>query len=195
MVYFLDVLANLALNIAGFTGLTDPHQILIAVVLGTAAVLWNSTLVPRWAMTAFFAIMGLATLVAIYALVLGRQSSCIYSYDPARPVFADSLERKLAWPEVRRLDCPTLWVARNELYYRGKYCFFTPVAFSYFGNDETCDPAIERTGTAVGDENANLIHRMERRKGCASPMDSCRRLGNVGSSRLVLSRQTTREDR
>ena len=54
MVYFLDTGVNLLLNLAGFTGLGDPHQILIAVVLGTAAVLWNSTLVPKWALGAFF---------------------------------------------------------------------------------------------------------------------------------------------
>ena len=40
MVYFLDAGVNLLLNMAGLTGLTDPHQILIAVVLASAAVLF-----------------------------------------------------------------------------------------------------------------------------------------------------------
>ena len=90
------------------------------------------------------------------------------------------------------LDCPTLWVARNELYYRSNYCFFTPIGFSYFGNDATCDPAVERPRTEIGDENAKLILRMETRKACASPMDSCRGLGKARSSKLDLKRSTTK---
>lgn len=194
MVYFLDTGVNLMLNIAGFTGLTDPHQILIAVVLGTAAVLWNSTLVPRWALTVFFSLMTLASAVAVYALALGRQPTCVYAYDETKPVFADSLTRKLTWPEVRNLDCPTLWVARNEMYYRGKYCFFTPIAFSYFGNDATCDPDIDGPQTPIGQDNATIIARMEKRKNCPAPLDSCKKLGKVSASRIELKRQTAKEE-
>ena len=194
MVYFLDTGVNLLLNLAGFTGLGDPHQILIAVVLGTAAVLWNSTLVPKWALGAFFSIMGLASCVAIYALALGRQPTCVYAYDPAKPVIADSLDRKLGWDEVRRLDCPTLWVARNEMYLRSKYCFFTPIGYSYFGNDATCDPGIEKPMTVIGEENAKIIGRLEARKGCATPMDSCKKLGKVAASKLDIKRSTLKEE-
>jgi YARHG domain len=193
MVYFLDTAVNLALNIAGFSGLGDPHQILIAVVLGTAAVLWNSSLVPKWALSAFFSIMAVASAVAIYALALGRHPTCIYQYDDAKPVFTDSLTRKLGWTEVRNLDCPTLWVARNELYYRSNYCFFTPISYSYFGNDAKCDPEIEDVSTPIGVENARIISRMEKRKGCPAPMDSCKKLGKVGSSKADLGRTTLKE--
>lgn len=195
MVYFLDTAVNLALNVAGFTGLADPHQILIAVVLGTAAVLWNSTLLPRWVMTAFFALMFLASAVAIYALALGRQPMCVFAYDTAKPVIPDSLERKLGWDEVRKLDCATLWVARNEMYLRSNYCFFTPIGYSYFGNDATCDPNIEKPATAIGEENAKIIGRMEARKGCPAPLDNCRKLAGVKSTRAVLNRSTAREER
>jgi hypothetical protein len=193
MVYFLDAGVNLLLNIAGFSGLADPHQILIAVVLGTAAVLWNSSLVPRWALTSFFTLMFVASTVAIYALALGRQPSCIYAYDDTKPVFPDGLERKLTWEEVRPLDCPTLWVARNEIYYRSNYCFFTPTGYSYFGNDAKCDAGIEKPQTVIGEENAKIISRMEARKNCPNPMDSCKKLGNVKSSRLLLGRPTAIE--
>ncbi len=195
MVYFLDSIVNLALNAAGFTGLNDPHQILIAVVLGTAAVLWNSTLVPKWALVAFFTLMVLASCVAIYALALGRQPTCIYNYDASKPVIADSLERKLSWDEVRKMDCSTLWVARNEMYLRSNYCFFTPLGYSYFGNDATCDPNVEKPFTAVGEENAKIIGRMEVRKACPAPMDSCKKLGSVVASHLDLKRSTVKEER
>jgi hypothetical protein len=193
MVYFLDSVVNLALNAAGFTGLNDPHQILIAVVLGTAAVLWNSTLVPKWALASFFTLMLLASSVAIYALALGRQPTCVYNYDSSKPVIADSLERKMTWDEVRKMDCPTLWVARNEMYLRSNYCFFTPLGYSYFGNDATCDPNVEKPSSAIGEENAKIIGRMEARKACPSPMDSCKKLGNVVSSHLDLKRSTLKE--
>jgi YARHG domain len=193
MVYFLDSVVNLALNAAGFTGLNDPHQILIAVVLGTAAVLWNSTLVPKWALASFFTLMLLASSVAIYALALGRQPTCVYNYDSSKPVIADSLERKMTWDEVRKMDCPTLWVARNEMYLRSNYCFFTPLGYSYFGNDATCDPNVEKPSSAVGEENAKIIGRMEARKACPSPMDSCKKLGSVVSSHLDLKRSTLKE--
>ena len=126
-------------------------------------------------------------------LALGRQPPCLYSYDDTKPVIADSLTRKLAWAEVRSLDCPTLWVARNELYYRSNYCFFTPIAYSYFGNDAKCDPASEDPGTPTGIDNAKLIKRMEARKSCPQPLDSCRKLGKVAASRLVISRPTRDE--
>ena len=193
MVYFLDTGVNLALNVAGFTGLGDPFQILIAVVLGTAAVLWNSTLLPRWVMTAFFALMFMASAVAVYALALGRQPTCIFAYDASKPVLPDSLERKLTWEEVRRLDCPALWVARNEMYFRSNYCFFTPIGYSYFGNDVTCDPAVEKPKTEIGEDNAKIIARMEARKGCPSPMNSCMKLSNVSSTRRDIGRRTLRE--
>lgn len=194
MVYFLDSAVNLALNVAGFTGLGDPHQILIAVVLGTAAVLWNSSLVPKWALGAFFSIMALASAVAIYALALGRQPTCIYAYDADKPIIADSSDRKLTWQEVRSMDCPTLWVARNEIYRRSNYCFFTPIGYSYFGNEATCDPNIDNPATAIGNDNAQVIARMSARKGCPSPMDSCRKLSRVSSSKLILDRATVKED-
>ncbi len=193
MVYFLDTGVNLMLNLAGFSGLGDPHQILIAVVLGTAAVLWNSSLVPKWALGAFFSLMMLASCVAIYALALGRQPTCVYAYDASKPVVADSLTRKLTWEELRKMDCPTLWVARNELYARSNYCFFTPIGYSYFGNDATCDPTIENPNTPIGVENARAIGRMSARKGCAAPMDSCKKLGRVTSSKLELDRRTVKE--
>lgn len=193
MVYFLDTAVNLALNVAGFTGLGDPHQILIAVVLGTAAVLWNSSLLPRWVLAAFFSLMFLSSVVAVYALALGRQPTCIYAYDASKPVIADSLTRKLTWEEVRRYDCPTLWVARNEMYVRSNYCFFTPIGYSYFGNDASCDPNVEKPSTEIGEENARIISRMEQRKGCITPLDSCRKLSRVSSSRLDLKRSTLKD--
>lgn len=195
MVYFLDTSVNLMLNLAGFTGLGDPYQILIAVVLGTAAVLWNSSLVPKWAMSAFFTLMLIASSVAVYALALGREPACVFAYDPQKPLIADGLERKLSWPDIRNFDCPTLWVARNELYYRSNYCFFTPTGHSYFANDSTCDPAVEKPSTSIGEDNAKIIQRMEARKGCPLPMNSCKKLANVSTSRLELSRQTVKEER
>ena len=193
MVYLLDRLVNIMLNLAGFAGLEDPHQVLIAVVLASGAVLWNQTLVPRWALTTFFALMAVASLVAVLAIAVGVQPTCIYAYNDAKPVFKDSHERKLSWQEIRTLDCPTLWVARNEIFYRSRYCFFTPIGFSYFDNDATCDPAVEKPDTGIGDENARIIQRMESRKACPAPINSCRKLGKVASSRLELKRTTTRD--
>lgn len=190
MVQFLDALVNLALNAAGFTGLADPHQIIIAIVIGTATVLWNSSLVPRWAMIAFFSLMGLAATIALYALLLGVRPTCIYVYDQRTPVLADSATRKLDWGEVRDLDCADLWVARNELYRRANYCFLTPIAVGYFENDASCDPAVEEPSGDVAKENIKLIQRVERRRGCPSPIDSCRRLGKSRASALKLSRPT-----
>jgi hypothetical protein len=137
--------------------------------------------------------MFLASIVAAYALLLDRQPTCVFAYDAEKPVIADSLDRKLSWDEVRKFDCPTLWVARNELYLRSNYCFFTPIGYSYFGNDATCDPSVEKPGTAIGEENARVIGRMEARKGCPAPLDSCRKLGKVSSSKLDLKRSTLKE--
>jgi hypothetical protein len=194
MIQFLDRTFNLLLNAAGFSGLSDPHQILIAVVIGTATVLWNSSLVPRWALMAFFSLMTLAVFVALYALLFGLRPTCIYVYEQSKPVFADSDTRKLSWSEVRNLDCATLWVARNELYYRSNYCFFTPIGYAYFDNDARCDPAIENPQTAVAAENAKLFRLMETRKGCPNPIASCRQLGGVKASRLRLNRPTAKEE-
>lgn len=190
MIYFLDAGVNMLLNIAGMTGLTSPHEIIIAVVLASAAVLWNSTLVPRWLMSVFFTLMVAAMGVALYALVLGRQPACLHVYNDQKPIIADSLDRKLTWAEVRSFDCPTLWVARNEMFYRSNYCFFTPVAFSYFRNDGTCDPAVEEPKTHTGIDNAKLIRRMETRRNCPAPIEACGKLGGVSASRLMLGRQT-----
>ena len=77
MVYFLDSGVNLLLNVAGFAGLESPHQVLIAIVLASGAVLWNQTLVPRWALTAFFTLMFIAATVVVFALVSGLQSTCV----------------------------------------------------------------------------------------------------------------------
>jgi hypothetical protein len=193
MVQFIDSLINLALNAAGFTGLTDPHQIIIAIVIGTATVLWNSSLVPRWAMIAFFSLMGLAATIALYALLLGVRPTCIYTYDARKPVFADSATRKLGWGEVRALDCADLWVARNEVYLRANYCFVTPIAVGYFDNDASCDPSVEEPAGEAVKDNVKLIQRVERRRGCPNPIDSCRRLGKSRASQLKLARPTIGE--
>ena len=48
--------------------------------------LWNQTLVPRWALTAFFTLMFIAATVAVFAVVSGLQSTCVYSYDEKKPI-------------------------------------------------------------------------------------------------------------
>ena len=80
------------------------------------------------------------------------------------------------------------------MFARSNYCFFTPIGYSYFGNDATCDPNVELPSTVTGQDNAKIFGRMEARKGCPIPMDSCKKLGKVAASRLDLKRSTLKEE-
>jgi YARHG domain len=108
-------------------------------------------------------------------------------------VAADSLTRKLSWEELRRIDCTTLWVARNKMYARSNACLSTPIGYWYFGKDATCDPTIESPNTPIDEENARAIGRMLARNRCVTPLDSCKKLGRVASSKLDLDRRTVKE--
>lgn len=194
MIYTLDTGVNLMLNAAGITGLGEPGQILVATILAAGAVAWNATRLPAWSLALAVLLISAAGAVAMYALLFGRQPTCLYAYESTKPVFSDTLDRRLSWQEVRPLDCASLWVARNEIYARSNYCFFTPVAHAYFSNDATCDPAVEQASTAIGNANIALIARMEQRKGCGRRGDMCHRLDSARSSRLDLTRPTSAND-
>ena len=79
-------------------------------------------------------------------------------------VFPGSSGRAIADYELESLTCQDLWVARNELYHRGGYCFKSRRGRNFFGNQGcyTKSPRFSRTER----NNVARIKRWEGRLGC-----------------------------
>jgi hypothetical protein len=89
---------------------------------------------------------------------------------PARrpaPVFADSGRRNLQEPELARLTCEQLWLARNEMFARNGYCFGTSAAQQVFGT-RGCTTSRQDILSAVEIQNMRLIKAVEDRKACGA---------------------------
>jgi hypothetical protein len=185
----MDLVMNGLLNIFEFLGIEHANQIIIFIMILAFGLMYKLSEMSKWIVGIFLVIMGISLATALYQIVYDARAQCIYAYDDSKPVFADSLTRKLEWEDIRKLNCPTLWVARNEIYHRSKYCFFTPRGFAYFeSGQKTCDFNVSNASTPIGNANVKLISSLERRKGCRSPPSSCRAFSRVPSSRLILSR-------
>lgn len=83
------------------------------------------------------------------------------------PVFADSSRRNLQEPELTRLTCEQLWLARNEMFARNGYCFGTSAAQQVFGT-RGCTTSRQDILSAVEIQNMRLIKAVEDRKACGA---------------------------
>ncbi len=92
-----------------------------------------------------------------------------FHFVPRRTIFPDSSQRPLTDADLAGLDCPNLWIARNEIFKRHGYCFSTPRGQDYFDNTgcTTPDPDIvKRLPTLTPVENIDRIILEESRRGC-----------------------------
>ena len=191
----MDFLMNLLLNVFEFLGVTHANQIIIFIVLMAIGIMYKIHEMARWVIGVFLVIMGVSLATAIYQIAFSARAQCVYAYDDSKPVFADSSDRALQWSEIRNLNCPSLWVARNEIFYKAGYCFFSPVGYSYFENGgRKCNHEVERPASDVAWKNIKSLHRLARRKGCRTPPTSCRDFSRVGSSKLIVSRPPLKAD-
>jgi hypothetical protein len=184
----MDFAMNILLNVFEFLGIDQANQIIIFIIIMGLVLAWQIREMSRLMITAFLVIMAGALVTAIYQIAFNAKAQCVFAYDDAKPVFADSLTRALGWNELLDKNCPTLWVARNEIYQRSGYCFFTPAGVAYFGSSDSCNPEIDDPASEIGMSNVKLISRMERRKGCPSPPSSCKDFGRVSASKLLIGR-------
>ena len=83
------------------------------------------------------------------------------------PVFADSGRRNLQEPELVRLTCEQLWLARNEMFARNGYCFGTPAAQQVFGT-RGCTTSRQDILSPVEIQNMRLMKAVEDRKACGA---------------------------
>lgn len=83
------------------------------------------------------------------------------------PVFADSARRNLQEPELTRLACEQLWLARNEMFARNGYCFGTSAAQQVFGT-RGCTTSRQDILSPVEIQNMRLIKAVEDRKACGA---------------------------
>jgi hypothetical protein len=185
----MDFAMNGLLNVFEFLGIENANQIIILVIILAFGLMYKLGEMAKWVVGIFMLIMAVSLITALYQIAFDARAQCIYAYDDAKPVFADSLQRPLGWNEMHDLNCPTLWVARNEIFYRSGYCFFTPMGYAYFeGEDRKCNHEIDEASTVIGNQNARSLGQLERRKGCVAPPSSCRDLSRVPASKLMLTR-------
>lgn len=83
------------------------------------------------------------------------------------PVFADSGRRSLQEPELVRLTCEQLWLARNEMFARNGYCFGTSAAQQVFGT-RGCTTSRQDILSPIEIQNMRLIKAVEDRKACSA---------------------------
>lgn len=186
---------NVLLNVFEFLGIEHANQIIILVMIVGFGLMYKLGEMAKWVVGVFLLLMGVALSTAIYQIVFDARAQCIYAYDNREPIFPDSLQRPLQWDEIRELNCPTLWVARNEIFYRSNYCFFTSMGYAYFENaDRTCNYEVDAASTDIGNQNARTLAQLSRRKGCVTPPSSCRDFSRVKSSRVVLTRGPLKVD-
>jgi hypothetical protein len=186
----MEFLMNLLLNIFEFLGIEQANQIIIFIIIMGMALIYKLGDLAKWVVGIFIAIMLVSLITAIYQIAFDARAQCVFAYDEDKPLFADSSSRLLSWAELREKNCPSLWVARNEIYHRANYCFYSPLGFAYFDNGEKkCDPQVEGVSGDIERRNIKLISRMERRKGCRVPPASCKEFSRVPSSRLIIDRR------
>jgi carboxyl-terminal processing protease len=82
-------------------------------------------------------------------------------------VFADSSQRELKEPELGRLSCEQLWLARNELFARNGYCFGTAAAQQVFGT-KGCTSSRQDILSPLEQKNMRTIKVVEDRKACGA---------------------------
>ena len=185
----MDLVMNVLLNVFEFLGIQQANQIIIFIVIMGFGLMYKLGDMAKWVVGVFLLIMGVSLATAVYQITFNARAQCVYAYDETKPVIKDSSERPLEWSEMRDLNCPSLWVARNEIFYRSGYCFFSPVGYSYFeAGGRTCNHEVEGPKSPIALKNARTLGRLERRKGCRIPPSSCRDFSRVSSSRLVVSR-------
>ena len=185
----MDLLMNALLNVFDFLGIEHANQIIIVIMIMAAGLMYKLGEMAKWVVGVFLVVMVVSLGTAIYQIVYDARAQCIYAYDDAKPIFKESSVRRLQWEEMRDLNCPTIWVARNEIYHRDGYCFYTPLGYAYFESGKnTCSPDVDAAKSEIGNQNAKSLGRLERRKGCRVPPSSCRDFSRVSSSKLVLSR-------
>jgi hypothetical protein len=97
----------------------------------------------------------------------GQQSTPAGSARGPAPVFADSGRRSLQEPELTRLSCEQLWLARNEMFARNGYCFGTSAAQQVFGT-RGCTTSRQDILSPVEIQNMRLIKAAEDRKACGA---------------------------
>jgi len=186
---------NVLLNVFEFLGITSANQIIIFIVLMGLGIMYKMHEMARWVIGIFLVIMGVSLATAIYQISFNARAQCVYAYDETKPVIPHSSDRPLEWSEIRDLNCPSLWVARNEIFYRDGYCFFSPVGYSYFESGSgKCNHEVEKPSSEVAWANAKALSRLERRKGCQVPPSSCRAFSRVKSSKLIVTRSPLKDD-
>ena len=191
----MDLLMNILLNVFEFLGITHANQIVIFIVLMGFGIMYKMHEMARWVIAVFLIIMGVSLSTAIYQIVFNARAQCVYAYEETQPVIPHSSQRALTWAEIRDLNCPSLWVARNEIFYREGYCFFSPVGYSYFENGgRKCNHEVEKPASNVAWANAKMLGRLERRKGCQVPPSKCSSFSRVPSSKLIVSRPPLKSD-
>ncbi len=185
----MDLIMNGLLNMFEFLGVEHANQIIIFIMIMAFGLMYKIGEMSKWIVGSFLIIMGISLATALYQITFDARAQCVYAYDDAKPVFSNSMTRKLQWDDIRELNCPTLWVARNEIYHKSNYCFFTPKGYAYFeSGQKTCNFKVETASSQIGRDNIKLIGSLERRKGCRSPPSSCRAFSRVPASKLILSR-------
>lgn len=180
---------NLLLNVFEFLGIEHANQIIIFIMVMGLGLMFKLGDMARWVIGVFLVIMGVSLVTAVYQLTNDARAQCVYVYDETKPVIADSSTRALKWADVREMNCPSLWVARNEIYRRHDYCFYSAAAYGYFGEKTGgCDDSVKGPASPVGWSNVKLLGRAASRKGCRVPPSRCSDLGRVSSSKLQISR-------
>lgn len=185
----MDLLMNILLNVFEFLGVEHANQIIIFIMIMALGLMYQLRNMARWVVGVFLAIMVVSLSTAIYQIAYGARAQCVYAYDATKPIISDSSDREIKWDEIREMNCPTLWVARNEIYYRANYCFFSPRGYGYFETGaRKCNPEIEGPQSEIANKNARVLGRLERRKGCRVPPSSCRDFSRVSASKLIITR-------
>ncbi len=80
-----------------------------------------------------------------------------------RPIFPDSSQRELTEAELAPLTCGELFLARNEIFARNGYCFWTERGRINFNNNQGCTTPVQIvSNTELG--NANAIKLLEQKR-------------------------------
>ena len=186
---------NVLLNMFEFLGIQQANQIIIFIMIMAFGLMYKLGDMAKWVVGVFLVIMAIALATAIYQIIYNARAQCVFAYDETKPVIAESSERALEWSEMRNLNCPSLWVARNEIYYRSGYCFYSPAGYSYFeSNGRKCSHEVEGPSSEIARKNVKILGRLERRKGCRIPPSRCRDFSRVESSKLIVSRPPLKSD-
>ncbi len=186
---------NILLNMFEFLGINHANQIIIFIIILALGIMYKLREMALWVVLFFLAIMGVSLATAIYQIAFNARAQCVYTYDATKPVIPHSSTRKLEWSEIRNLNCPSLWVARNEIFYRAGYCFFSPTGYSYFEHGgRKCNHEVEGPKSGVAWNNIKSLGRLARRKGCRLPPASCRDFSRVGASKLIINRPPLKAD-